>query len=687
MIRLPDIPKTTFFQKTVFCGMVLFCTFAYKSGIQAQISTQKQQLSENGIRIQNQERQSQQLAFRLAKEKNWITDLELPDGGRLLLTGMTPNGLPEYKITDSNLGAANTTGASQLWPGGTLGINLDGSSSHLTGKLAIWDGGLVRSTHVELNTRIFAGETGSLSTHGTHVAGTMIAKGLNANAKGMAYNIKRLTSYNFSNDISEMSNAAPGLLISNHSYGALAGWRQSGSTWEYWGEWNSKEDYKFGFYDQVAQEWDNISYLAPNYLIVKSAGNNRNQNGPATGASYKRFNESGLMTDAPGPYVDTISKNNSYGTIPAYGNAKNILTVGAVSILNGGYTNASSVSIASFSSWGPTDDGRIKPDVVAAGVNIFSTTSDSNESYGTSSGTSMAAPNAAGSLILLQELYKNQTGAYLRSATLKGLAIHTAGEAGLNPGPDYRFGWGLLNVRAAAEVIMNRNTSNQIIEGVLSQNQPFTLQIIADGTRPLVATICWTDPSGISNFNNRLNDPTPKLIHDLDLRIEGPEGTAFPWKLTPNVPAAAAIKGDNNLDNVEKIEIPNPVAGAVYEIRITNKGVLTGNTQAFSLIVSGKTENAATGIRPLQTIIESLQIGPIPSKDFVYIKGRAKTTETLLLQVVDQTGRMIHFERFSTTKNQNFVQPLTTNKWSAGMYVIRLTVKNGQQVFKFTRLQ
>ena len=52
MIRQPDIPKTTFLQKTVICGVILFCAFAYKSGIQAQISTQQQQLSENGIRIQ-----------------------------------------------------------------------------------------------------------------------------------------------------------------------------------------------------------------------------------------------------------------------------------------------------------------------------------------------------------------------------------------------------------------------------------------------------------------------------------------------------------------------------------------------------------------------------------------------------------------------------------------------------------
>lgn len=60
--------------------------------------------------------------------------------------------------------------------------------------------------------------------------------------------------------------------------------------------------------------------------------------------------------------------------------------------------------MSSFSSWGPTDDGRIKPDIVADGVSVFSTTATHDSSYGYKSGTSMATPNAAGSLLLLQEL-------------------------------------------------------------------------------------------------------------------------------------------------------------------------------------------------------------------------------------------------------------------------------------------
>jgi subtilisin family serine protease len=85
-------------------------------------------------------------------------------------------------------------------------------------------------------------------------------------------------------------------------------------------------------------------------------------------------------------------------------NAKNILTVGAVSGILAGYAKKEDVVANSFSSWGPTDDGRIKPDIVADGVSVYSTLATNDSSYGYLNGTSMAAPGASGSLLLLQEL-------------------------------------------------------------------------------------------------------------------------------------------------------------------------------------------------------------------------------------------------------------------------------------------
>jgi len=201
----------------------------------------------------------------------------------------------------------------------------------------------------------------------------------------------------------------------------------------------------------------------------------------------------------------------------------------------------------------------------------------------------MASPNVSGSLFLLQELYQQQNKKFMRSSTLKGLAIHTADDAG-NPGPDYQYGWGLLNMKQAAEVILNRDLNHLLAERTLAINETYTTQVIASGRGPLVATICWTDPESpatsvsAANFNNR----TPKLINDLDIRVSDGTTESLPWILDPNQPSANATQGDNIRDNVEQIRIVNPVPGRTYTITIKHKGAtLTNTSQAYALIVSG----------------------------------------------------------------------------------------------------
>ena len=111
--------------------------------------------------------------------------------------------------------------------------------------------------------------------------------------------------------------------------------------------------------------------------------------------------------------------------------------------------------ISPYSAWGPVDDGRIKPDIVANGADVFSTLETSDGAYGQMYGTSMANASASGTLALLKEHYMNtHGGAVMKAATLKGLVIHTADECGPSPGPDYQFGWGLLNAESAAAKIM-----------------------------------------------------------------------------------------------------------------------------------------------------------------------------------------------------------------------------------------
>ena len=478
-------------------------------------------------------------AMKMAQEKGWETSIKTRDGNIFVLVGVNPDGSPLYIKTESNVTAAATTGASQLWPGGSSGLNLSGSSLSVKNKLAVWDGGSVLSNHQELIGRVTQQDVpSSVSDHATHVAGTMIASGISASAKGMAYGIQGLLAYDFGNDMSEMFGSAANLLVSNHSYGFSAGWEFTSGEWRWYGQTGSNEDYNFGYYNSNAQLWDSIAYNAPYYLIVKSSGNKRSENGPSVGGAYKRWDGSAWVADVR---TAGMSSNDAYNTIERNGNSKNILTVGAIQGLPNGYQNSSGVLMSSFSSWGPTDDGRIKPDVVGMGVNLTSSVSTSTTSYGNMSGTSMSAPNVSGSLILLQEYYeKLHPGNFMRSATLKGLAIHTAEEAGFAVGPDYVYGWGVLNVNKASDVIKSNNLgSHKIYENVLTNGSSYTTNVMSTG--PLTVTLSWTDPKGNVVQSNILNNPELKLVHDLDLRITKGSTTYMPWVLNPASPEMPAL--------------------------------------------------------------------------------------------------------------------------------------------------
>ena len=455
--------------------------------------------------------------------------------------------------------------------------NVIGNTSYA--RLGVWDGGAVRTTHNEFNTGdnlvIQRDNSLNLNDHATHVSGTMIARGANPSAKGMAWRAQ-LDAHDWNSDVAEMALAASrGMLISNHSYGFVTGWTFSGGNWIWYGDSNVSpiEDYKFGFYDNNARKWDEIAYNAPYYLIVKSAGNDRN--------------------DGPGTSPVTAEKDGGlegYDCISLQGTSKNILTVGAVNPLTSGYNGPNSVIMSAFSSWGPTDDGRIKPDICGAGVGVFSPVAFADDAYSTLSGTSMSTPNVSGSLLLLQEHYENEngTGDFMKAATLKALVIHTADEAGTFEGPDYSFGWGLMNAATAAQLISDdAQQNNELInEDNLSNGEIYTKTFSANGNEPLILTITWTDPAGTSPQVSL--DPTDLMIvNDLDMRISDGTTTFMPYVLDPANPSFAATTGDNFRDNVEKIYIANPDPDKIYTLTLTHKGGLVSGSQDFSLIVSG----------------------------------------------------------------------------------------------------
>ena len=585
-------------------------------------------------------------AIALAAQHGWPMSFVAEDSTEYELIRVEA-GAPVYYQT-FNREAAISTATNHLWPGGRSGLNLDGTGM----TMREWDGGAVRLTHQEFGSRVVQGDNAtSLSNHATHVAGTLVAAGVDSSAIGMAY-AANLRAFDWSNDDSEMAiEAASGALVSNHSYGEIAGWAFGGwsgsNAWHWFGSpsISQNEDWKFGFYSSKTSTWDNISVNAPHYLIVKSAGNNRGQG--ITSGSHVVWNNNSWQTS-------TVSRELSGGTdgydcIPTYGTAKNILSVGAVFDVTNGYTQPSDVVMTSFSSWGPTDDGRIKPDIVGNGVAVYSTNAGSNTMYGTSSGTSMSGPNVAGSLLLLQQLYISLHSTPMRSASLRGLAIHTADEAGPNPGPDYMFGWGLLNTEKASEIIVD-SVASVILEEGLSPAQTYTYTFNSDGITPVKATLCWTDPSAPAN-QTALNPTNIKLINDLDVRITKPGDTSvheLPWILNPAIPSAAASRGDNIRDNVEVIDAGVLPAGT-YEVAVTHKGTLQtaafpGNQQPFSLILSGvfpatcQASSLTIGIDILQGVIchgDSTAIlyahaeNGIPPYNVVWNNVASQNTDTL----------------------------------------------------------
>jgi len=477
------------------------------------------------------------------------------------------DGMPMYYISD-NAEAAKTISTSEVQSGGRSNLDLDGSGI----MLRVWDAGAVRISHQEFDNRVILGDDDTVyNYHATHVAGTMIAKGVNPTAKGMAYNAD-LKSFGWNFDISEMAiEAAYGALISNHSYGYGRGWVNNGYEWIWYGntQISEVEDYLFGFYDNQAKEWDQLAYDAPYYLIVKSAGNDRNE-GPGT------------TNPSDGPY-DCLAHSAV---------AKNVMTVGAVYNVNDEYTGPEDVIITDFSSWGPTDDGRIKPDIVTQGMSVFSTDDDSDEDYKVLCGTSAAAPSASGSLALLQQHWENYNGEgnYMLAATLKGLIIHTADEAGEFDGPDYKYGWGLMNTEKAALIISQNQLDNVIKELVLNEGETYSRTIKSYGNTPIKVTICWTDAPGTPT-SAQLDPSNAMLINDLDVNIIHNDDIDYPWSLDPLHPEEAATKhAKNYVDNVEVIDIINPEAGE-YTITVSHEGTLFNEQQNFSIIISGMDRN------------------------------------------------------------------------------------------------
>ncbi len=414
--------------------------------------------------------------------------------------------------------------------------NLDGSGV----TVFVYDGGRVRPTHQDYGGRATVIDSSSQSNHATHVAATIGGAGhVNPNNRGMAPGVTILSAgfeydgsgiflYTNPGDTEADYSAALalGANLSNNSIGSNIAPNGFGCQYE-------------GDYGVMSGVIDNMvrGSLGTPITIFWAAGNERG-----------------------------YGCGNEYFTSPPPGNNKNAITVGAV--------NSNNDSMTSFSSWGPSDDGRVRPVIVAPGCQsggdggVTSASSSSDTAYTTMCGTSMASPTAAGvGALILQDFRSTHPDAGDPSNQLmKTFLVHTAVDLG-NPGPDYQNGYGSIRAVNAIDFMRAGNFEEAAVDhgGV----KTYTVHV-AEHDAEMKITIVWDDPAATPNV-------ATNLVNDLDLVVIDPNGvTHFPWTLNPAIPAAPAARDRaDRLNNIEQVYVADPVPG-VWRVELHGHDVPQG---------------------------------------------------------------------------------------------------------------
>jgi hypothetical protein len=406
---------------------------------------------------------------------------------------------------------------------------------NLTGSgvtVLVYDAGTARATHQDFGGRLTVRDASGLISHATHVAGTVGGSGAASGGlrRGMAPGVT-IQSYGFQYDgtgIFLYTN--PGDIQADYnqainSFGADIANNSIGSNTETNGfDCNIQGDY--GVTDQLIDSIVRGSLGAP-FRVVWADGNERQ-----------------------GSRCDIEGFGDYYSTAPP-ATAKNHITVGAL--------NSNNDTMTSFSSWGPTDDGRMKPDISGPGCQsdgdfaVTSCSAASDTAYTTFCGTSMSSPTVCGlSALLLQDYRVAFPGPDMRNSTLKIFLAHTAIDLG-NAGPDYQFGYGSVRIVPAIDFMR----LGDFRESSVGQGGVVSYQVNVPAATPqLKVSLAWDDFPGTPNV-------VPSLINDLDLRVFSPSSSqAFPWTLNPGSPTSAAVRtARNTRDNIEQVVVDNPTAG------------------------------------------------------------------------------------------------------------------------------
>lgn len=361
--------------------------------------------------------------------------------------------------------------------------------------------------------------------HGFHTTGTVGGNGIkDERYKGFASKCNLISDF-FSQVIANGATYLQdfNMVISSNSYGNVVGNCGYAGTYDNYSE----------FIDQQMRDH-------PTLLHVFAAAND------------------GLMTCSPYPL--------GYATVTAaFASSKNVLTVGALG------KKQEWAAESQYSSQGPVKDGRIKPEITAVGTRLYSTIENNNYSWNT--GTSMACPNVAGASGLMYQRYRQLfAGQDPKAALIKALLINGASDLG-TAGPDYRYGFGLMNVgRSLTMLDSARYFTNSINT---NQEQTFSFTVPANTAQAKVL-LYWADAPAAALS-------TATLINDLDLTVTSPGSVvSLPLILNP-APAqvtAAATPGADHTNNVEQVTLDNPAAGT-YTIKVKGFNVPEINQEYF----------------------------------------------------------------------------------------------------------
>ena len=404
--------------------------------------------------------------------------------------------------------------------------------------------------------------------HATHVAGTMAGDGSLSEAaggtplqwKGVASGAS-IVSYDFNGDLMAETREAIARLGKSIEL--------SQNSWSYTlcPSFPACECFLLGEYNSLCRDYDKAvrGSQGKRIAVIFAAGNDRSSG---------------------------ICGNPSYGSLVPPGTSKNVIDVGAI--------NSDDDSMTDFSAWGPTLDGRVKPDLTApgcsvSGIHVTSTYHDSrypSAVYAAACGTSMAAPAVSGSAALVWQQYRKTYRSEPLPSTVKALLIHTAkdldsGASFLTPGPDYASGYGRLDVQRAVDRVIGRAA----VRGNVANGAVRTFTIyVPDGAAGVRATLVWDDPAGAENS-------ALELVNDLDLVAIDPDGTRhYPWTLDPTDPSAPAVRSaEDHTNNVEQVWVEAPYTPGTWTFQVVGNQVPFG-PQKFSLVVTPDESFSSLGL-------------------------------------------------------------------------------------------